>query len=105
MFRNLGISLKMCSSCHISHLASTSMSKTLTYDPRVYIPSISVHLRVMIKRVFVPVGKGLKLYVNLQFTLAYIYIAVTSINTIVVCYMLLALLRPLFTIGTLPPYV
>ena len=37
------------------------MSKTLTYDPRVYILSISVHLRGMIKRVFVPVGKGLKL--------------------------------------------
>ena len=52
MFRHLWISLKLCSSCHISHLASTSMSKTLTYDPRVYIPSISVHLREIIKRVF-----------------------------------------------------
>ena len=37
------------------------MSKTLTYDPTVDIPSISVHLRIMIKRVFVPFGKGLKL--------------------------------------------
>ena len=37
------------------------MSKTLTYDPRVDIHSISVHLRGMIKRVFVPFGKGLKL--------------------------------------------
>ena len=43
--------LKLCSSCHISHLDGTSMSKTLTYDHMVY----------MIKRVFVPVGKGLKL--------------------------------------------
>ena len=61
MFRHLWISLKLCSSCHISHLAGTSMSKTLTYDPRVYIPSISVHLRGMIKRVFVPVEKELRL--------------------------------------------
>ena len=61
MFRHLWISLNLCSSCHISHLADTSMSKTLTYDPRVYIPSISVHLRGMIQRVFVPVGKGPKL--------------------------------------------
>ena len=61
MFRHLWISLKLCNSCHVSHLAGTNMSKTLTYDPRVYIPSISVHLRGMIKRVFVPVGKGLKL--------------------------------------------
>ena len=43
--------LKLCSSCHISYLAGTSMSKTLTYDHRVY----------MIKHVFVPVGKELKL--------------------------------------------
>ena len=61
MFRHLWISLKLCSSCHISHLAGTSMSKTLTYDPKVYIPLISVHLRGMLKCVFVPVGKGLKL--------------------------------------------
>ena len=61
MFGHLWISLRLCSSCHISHLASTSMSKTLTYDPRVYIPLIPVHLRGMIKCVFVPVGKGLKL--------------------------------------------
>ena len=46
---------------HIKHLASTSMIKTFKYDPRVCILSIPVHLRGMIKRVFVPVGKGLKL--------------------------------------------
>ena len=61
MFLHLWISLRLCSSRHISHLAGTSMSKALTYEPRVYIPSIYVHLRGMIKRVFVPVGKGLKL--------------------------------------------
>ena len=41
----------------LSHALGTSMSKTLTYDPRVDIPSISVHLRGMIKRVFVPFEK------------------------------------------------
>ena len=45
----------------VAHALGTCMSKTLTYDPRVDIPSISVHLRGMIKRVFVPFGKGLKL--------------------------------------------
>ena len=57
MFRHLLIRLKLCSSCSISHLAGTSMSKTLTYDPRVYIPSISVHLRGMIKRVLFQLEK------------------------------------------------
>ena len=66
MLRHLWISIKLCSSCLISHLAGTSMSKTFTYDPRVYIPSISVHLRGMIKHVFVPVGKGLKLKQQLE---------------------------------------
>ena len=46
---------------YVAHALGTTMSKTLTYDPRVDIPSISVHLRGMIKRVFVPFGKGLKL--------------------------------------------
>ena len=45
----------------VAHALGTSMSKTLTYDPRDDIPSISVHLRGIIKRVFVPFGKGLKL--------------------------------------------
>ena len=48
---------KLCSSCDISYLASTSMSKTLTYDPGVYISSISVHLRGMIKRVLFQLEK------------------------------------------------
>ena len=46
---------------HIEQLAGTSMSKTLKYDPKVCILSLSVHLRGMIKRDCVPVGKGLKL--------------------------------------------
>ena len=67
MFRHLWISLKLCSSCHISHLAGTSMSKTLIKDPRVYISSITVHLRGMIKHVFVPVGKGqLTVYIGIH---------------------------------------
>ena len=45
---------------HLWHLAGTNMSKTLKYDPRVCILSISVYRRGMIKCVFVPVGKRTK---------------------------------------------
>ena len=48
---------------HIQHLAGTSISKTIKFDPKFdvdHITSISVHLMGMIKRVFVPDEKGLK---------------------------------------------
>ena len=82
---------------HLYHLAGTSMSKTLKYDPRVCIPSISVHLRGTNKRVYVPVGIGLKLLLQLTVFIGILYMGGHTVQSLRL--MLHALLRPRFTVG------